>query len=71
MLEEYVMPVKNEVARLVTFSSSKVKQIKVRYPFRDLKNYKEMHKGTAKAKGCSDVFEASRTLTVARKILFG
>lgn len=52
-------------------SNTQTRVFKVKYPFRDLKNYKEMHKARAKAKGCLEAFEASRTLTEARKILFG
>ena len=38
---------------------------------RDLGNYKSMHEGKAKAQGCHAEFMAARTLTAARKILFG
>ena len=38
---------------------------------RSLENYKEMHKQTAKDKKCYERFMACRTLTEARKVLFG
>jgi hypothetical protein len=38
---------------------------------RSLPNYKAMHASLAKSKGVSKEFEAARTLTQARKILFG
>lgn len=49
----------------------KIKNFNVRYPFRDLKNYKKMHEATARKKGVFDAFMAARTLTAARSILFG
>lgn len=36
-----------------------------------LENYKQMHKGTAANKKVSTEFAAAKTLTAARKILFG
>ena len=36
-----------------------------------LNNYKEMHKGTAKDKNCYEEFMATKTLTQAKKVLFG
>lgn len=36
-----------------------------------LANYKDMHKGTAANKKCSVEFAATRTLTQARKVLWG
>lgn len=39
--------------------------------FRSLENYKQMHVKTAESKGCLDLFMKARTLTEARKILFG
>lgn len=36
-----------------------------------LQNYKEMHKGTAANKKVSAEFSAAKTLTQARKILWG
>lgn len=38
---------------------------------RDLSNYKSMHEQKAKAQGCHAEFMMARTLTAARKILFG
>ncbi len=40
-------------------------------PFRKLKSYKTMHHATAREKGVIEDFLDSRTLTEARKILFG
>ena len=40
-------------------------------PFRSLENYKKMHNGTAKSKSVLEDFNSARTLTEARKILFG
>lgn len=42
---------------------------KARLPQR-LANYKEMHKGTANAKGVIAIFMAAKTLTECRKILW-
>ncbi len=39
--------------------------------FRKLKSYKTMHYKTAREKGCIEDFQDARTLTEARKILFG
>jgi hypothetical protein len=36
-----------------------------------LDNYKSMHKGTAKDRGCLEEFMKARTKTQAKKILFG
>lgn len=36
-----------------------------------LSNYKSMHQGTAKSKNCLQDFMSARTLTEARKILWG
>lgn len=36
-----------------------------------LSNYKQMHAGTAEAMGVSIEFKLARTLTAARKILWG
>jgi hypothetical protein len=47
------------------------KQKEVRYPFRDLNNYKSMHRETARAKGVLEAFMACKTLTAARRLLFG
>jgi len=38
---------------------------------RSLSNYKSMHASTAKSKGVGPAFEAAKTLTQARKVLFG
>ena len=38
---------------------------------RSLTNYKSMHSKTADSKGVGEQFRAARTLTQARKILFG
>lgn len=38
---------------------------------RSLSNYKSMHAGTASSKGVKEQFQAAKTLTAARKILFG
>lgn len=38
---------------------------------RSLTNYKAIHADKAKKKGVQDAFEAAKTLTQARKILFG
>jgi hypothetical protein len=38
---------------------------------RSLTNYKAMHASTAEDKGVNVAFQAARTLTQARKILFG
>lgn len=38
---------------------------------RSLPNYKSMHASTAKSKGVSEAFQSAKTLTQARKILFG
>jgi len=38
---------------------------------RDLENYKEMHQETAKKNGVLDQFMKCKTLTQARKVLFG
>lgn len=38
---------------------------------RNLNSYKEMHRGLAESKGVSSQFQAARTLTEARKVLFG
>jgi len=43
----------------------------VRYPFRNLKNYKSMHTETAREKGVLEAFLACKTLTAARRLLFG
>lgn len=47
-------------------SESKKHSLEIR-----LQNYKEMHKGTAANKKCSAEFAAARTLTQARKVLWG
>lgn len=39
--------------------------------FRDLGNYKDQHRDTARAKGVHDAFMNASTLTQARRILFG
>lgn len=36
-----------------------------------LSNYKSMHQGTAKSKNCLHEFMNARTLTEARKVLWG
>lgn len=36
-----------------------------------LANYKEMQKGNAEARGCTEQFMKAKTLTQARKILWG
>ena len=41
------------------------------YPFRSLKNYKEMYRSYAKELGVLADFESASTLTRARRILFG
>lgn len=38
---------------------------------RSLSNYKEMHKDTARDKGVEKELSAARTLTQARRVLFG
>lgn len=38
---------------------------------RSLENYKKMHEGTAKQRGCETELKNARTLTAARRILFG
>lgn len=38
---------------------------------RNLNNYKAMHAGLAKSKGVSTEFQNAKTLTQARKILWG
>lgn len=38
---------------------------------RSLQNYKQMHSSTASDKGCSKEFQACKTLTAARKVLWG
>lgn len=38
---------------------------------RSLTNYKDMHTSTAKEKGVEKEFQSAKTLTAARKILFG
>ena len=38
---------------------------------RSLENYKSMHTKTAENKGCKEEFLACKTLTQARKVLFG
>jgi hypothetical protein len=47
------------------------KQQRVTWTGRSLSNYKAMHEGTAKGKGVGAQLQAARTLTQARKILFG
>lgn len=39
--------------------------------FRSLPNYKKMHEKTASNKGIAKEFQEAKTLTEARKILFG
>jgi hypothetical protein len=39
--------------------------------FRSLANYKSMHSGTAKSKGVEKELADAKTLTAARRILFG
>lgn len=39
--------------------------------FRKLGNYKEMHEGTAKHRKCHKEFMSAKTLTQAKKILWG
>ena len=38
---------------------------------RSLENYKSIHKATATTKGCLEAFLSAKTLTQAKKILFG
>jgi len=48
-----------------------IKKITVRKPFRSLLNYKTMHGELARSKGVYEQFMDAKSLTVARKILFG
>jgi hypothetical protein len=52
-------------------SKIKINGKEVLYPFRSLSNYKEQHEKTAKERKVGDAFKAARTLTEAKKILFG
>ena len=51
--------------------NQKTTKYKVGNIFRSLPNYKEMHKQTAEKKGCAAAFSKARTLTQAKKILWG
>jgi hypothetical protein len=50
---------------------NKLVKKEVKWPFRDLKNYKQMHEKTARDKGVLEAFCAAKTLTQARRVLFG
>jgi hypothetical protein len=56
-------------------SDQKIKKLangcEVLYPFRSLKNYKEVNKKTAESKGVLKSFLSAPTLTSAKKILAG
>jgi len=43
----------------------------VRYPFRSLQNYQAIHKTKAEQTGRIKEFMQAKTLTQARKVLFG
>lgn len=38
---------------------------------RSLENYKKLHEKGAKLKGCNEALQAAKSLTIARRIVFG